>query len=154
MPEVLCPDAPLPGQGDRPLSIDSQPLIQRDCNVSWMERQVLPAFDMVRLTVALHAASGRSAQELFDTLKFLMASTRLEEGCQECHAWMDPDFTVHYLERWASEEDIRRRVRSTNFTSLLSVMEHAREAPQIEFDFVTTTRGLDFVAEVRGQPLK
>jgi quinol monooxygenase YgiN len=108
---------------------------------------------MVRLTVALHAASARLAQELLDTLRFLMTSTRLEEGCQECHAWIDPDFTVHYLERWATEEDMRRRVRSPSFTSLLVVMEHARDTPQVQFDFVTTTRGLDFVAEVRGEPL-
>ena len=32
-------------------------------------------------------------------------------------------------------------------------MEHARDTPQVQFDFVTTTRGLDFVAEVRGEPL-
>jgi quinol monooxygenase YgiN len=108
---------------------------------------------MVRLTVALHAASARSGQELLDTLRFLMTSTRLEDGCQECHAWLDPDFTVHYLERWATEDDMRRRVRSPSFTSLLVVMEHARDTPEVQFDFVTTTRGLDFVAEVRGELL-
>jgi quinol monooxygenase YgiN len=109
---------------------------------------------MVRLTVALHAASARSVQDLLETLRFLMASTRLEPGCLECQAWAGNDLTVHYLEHWASEADVRRRVRSDGFTSLLSVMEHAREAPHVQFDFVTTTRGLDFVAEVRGETVK
>jgi hypothetical protein len=107
--------------------------------------------DMVRLSVALHAGSARSAQDLLETLRFLGASTKLEPACQECQAWMDPDWTVHYVERWATEADIRQRVRSGSFTSLLSVMEYAREPPDVQFDFVTTTRGLDFVAEVRGE---
>jgi len=51
-----------------------------------------------------------------------------------------------------SEAHIRERVRSDSFTSLLSVIEAARE-PRVQFEFVATTRGLDFVAEVRGHPL-
>ena len=32
---------------------------------------------------------------------------------------------------------------------LLEVLESAPEAPRVQFDFVTETRGLDYVAEVR-----
>ena len=44
---------------------------------------------------------------------------------------------------------MRLHVRSERFTQLLEVLEAAREAPCIQFDFVTETRGLDYVAEVR-----
>jgi hypothetical protein len=44
-------------------------------------------------------------------------------------------------------------VQSDGFTSLLAVMEAAKQPPEIHFDFVTTTRGLDYVAEVRGEPI-
>jgi quinol monooxygenase YgiN len=104
---------------------------------------------MVRLTISLHAASARAAQGVLDTLRYLAAGTRLEPGCQECQAWIDPDGAVHYLEGWTSEPEMRRRVRSDGFTSLLSVLECAEEPPHVQFDFVTTTRGLDFVEEVR-----
>jgi hypothetical protein len=43
---------------------------------------------------------------------------------------------------------MRRRVRSDGFTSVLAVVEAAQE-PLVQFDFVTATRGLDYVAEVR-----
>ena len=105
---------------------------------------------MVRLKVALRAASQRNASELLETLRFLMTTTRLEPGCLDCSAWAEPDATVHYGEGWATERDARRRVGSAEFTSLLSVMECAAEPPLVEFDFVTATRGLDFVEEVRG----
>lgn len=102
------------------------------------------------MTVALRA-SPRAAKDVLDALRFLIVSTRLESGCLGCSVWSDPDSTVRYVEEWASEADIRRRVRSDTFTSLLAVMESAQEPPQVQFDFVTTTRGLDYVAEVRAE---
>jgi quinol monooxygenase YgiN len=108
---------------------------------------------MVRLTVALSASSARGAQNLLEALRFLAVSARLEHGCQGCSAWVDPDLTVRYAEEWATEEDMRRRVRSDGFTSVLAVVESAEE-PQVQFDFVTSTRGLDYVAEVRAEEMK
>ena len=105
---------------------------------------------MVRLTVALSASSARGAQNLVEALRFLAVSARLEQGCQGCSAWVDPDMTVRYAEEWATEEDMRRRVRSDGFTYVLAVVESAQE-PQVQFDFVTSTRGLDYVAEVRAE---
>ena len=89
---------------------------------------------------------------MLETLRFVIATTRSEPGCQECCAWADLDLTVHYEECWATELDVRRRIRSREFTSLLGLMECASEPPDVRFDFVTAARGLDFVAEVRGQP--
>jgi quinol monooxygenase YgiN len=103
---------------------------------------------MVRLAVALRG-SARHAQELVETFRFLIVSTRLEPGCLGCSAWADPDATVHYVEEWTTEPEMRRRVRSAGFTSLLAVLESAREPPCIEFQFVSTTRGLDYVEEAR-----
>lgn len=105
--------------------------------------------DMVRLTVAFTAGSTRRAQGLLEALRFLMSGTRFEPGCQTCSAWAEQDATVHYVEQWANEADLRRRVASPAFTSLLNLMESADEAPRVQFDFVTETRGLDYVAEVR-----
>ena len=59
------------------------------------------------------------------------------------------DSIVRYVEEWTTEEVMRLRVRSERFTRLLEVMESAPEAPCVKFDFVTETRGLDYVVEVR-----
>ena len=58
---------------------------------------------------------------------------------------------VRYVEEWTTEEAMRLRVKSERFTSLLEVFESSREAPTVRFDFVRETRGLDYVAEVRGR---
>ena len=116
-----------------------------------MERLVLGRTCMVRLTIGLKAASSRAAQELLGTLRFLMGSTRFDPGCEECTAWSEPDCSVHYVESWATEADLRHRVQSPPFTTLLAVMECASQPPDVQFDFVTTRRGLDYVAEVRAE---
>jgi quinol monooxygenase YgiN len=107
---------------------------------------------MVRLTISLGAATTRAAQDLLDALRFLVPGTRLESGCVGCSAWIEPDSTVRYVEEWTTEADMRRRVMSDRFTSLLSVVDAARD-PRVQFDFVTTTRGLDYVAQVRGEAI-
>ena len=105
---------------------------------------------MVRLAIALNATTARAAQDLLDALQFLALSTKLEPDCVECGAWIDPDWIVRYIEEWTTEAAMRQRVRSERFTSLLAIIESVHD-PKVHFDFVTTTRGIDFVAEVRDQ---
>jgi len=107
---------------------------------------------MIRLSVALQV-SPRYVEDLLKAFRFLMLATRLESGCLGCTVWADPDSTVRYEEEWATEADIRRRIQSERFTSILSVIEAAQTPPRVQFDFVTTTRGLDYVAEVRQETL-
>jgi hypothetical protein len=103
---------------------------------------------MVRLSIVLSAASVRGAEDLVEGLLFLARTTRLEKGCIGCSAWSDPDSTVHYVEDWAAEPYIRRRVLSDPFTSLLTVVESAHGV-DVQFQFVSESRGLDYITEVR-----
>jgi quinol monooxygenase YgiN len=105
---------------------------------------------MVRLAVTIRA-SARRAQDLLEAFRFVIRGTQVDEGCMGCSAWVDSDLTVHYVEEWATEADVRARVRSDGFTSLLSVLESSEAPPSVQFDFVSATRGLDYVAEVRGE---
>jgi quinol monooxygenase YgiN len=104
---------------------------------------------MVRLTVTLSASSQRNVQDLLEALRFLMLGTRLEPGCCDCSVWVNPESTVHYVEEWQTEADMRSRVRSSDFTSLLGVIESVHQLPHVQFDFVSNTRGLDYVVQLR-----
>jgi len=106
---------------------------------------------MLRLNATLSASSPKNAENLLEGLQYQSSGTRLEHGCLGCGAWLGPDSTVRYCEDWATEDDLRRRVQSERFTSLLSVVEAAADA-QVQFDFVNKTRGLDYVVELREQP--
>jgi hypothetical protein len=108
------------------------------------------AAGMVRLSMSLSAASTRAADDLLEGLQYLLRRTRLETGCAGCNAWVDADGVVHYVEDWTEEADIRRRVLSHSFTSVLTVAEAAQQF-DVQFQFVTATRGLDYVNEVRDE---
>lgn len=113
-----------------------------------VERALLYVRYMVRLNITLRAASSRDAENLLEGLQFQVPSTRLEKGCVGCSAWYGTDQTVRYVEEWATEADVRQRVLSPRFTSLLAVVEAATDA-EVLFDFVNQTRGLDYVLELR-----
>lgn len=108
---------------------------------------------MVRLSVGLSADSGESVGNLLEALHFIIGATRFEPGCLGCSAWAESDSTVHYFEEWETEADMRRRIRSPRFTSLLAVMESTKEQPHVQFDFVSAMRAMDYVAEIRGEAL-
>jgi quinol monooxygenase YgiN len=116
-----------------------------------LEHAMLSASTMVRLNVVLKPGSPHGVDGLLDALRFVIAGTRLEPGCQGCSTWADPDSTVHYVESWSSEEDVRQHVMSPLFTSLLAIVESLQAPPHVQFDFVAASRGLDYIAEVRGQ---
>jgi quinol monooxygenase YgiN len=107
---------------------------------------------MVRLRVALRPMPAQGAQGLVEDLRFIALGTRSQPGCLGSSAWVDPDSTVQYVEEWTTEAEMRRRVMSRQFTSLLAIVEAARD-PKVQFDFVSETRGLDYAAEVRGETL-
>jgi len=105
---------------------------------------------MLRLNVTLGAASARDRERLLEGLQYQVPGTRLEAGCLGCSAWVGVDWSVRYYEEWATENDLRHRVQSERFTSLLAVVEAAEDA-EVQFDFVDRRRGLDYVSELRNQ---
>lgn len=104
---------------------------------------------MVRIAVELSAPALATTQVLH-TLRWLASPTRVQAGCLDCRVWTDDDESVvRYVEEWETEEAMRERVRSTRFTQLLELLESATVQPSVQFEFVTRTRGLDYVEEVR-----
>jgi len=105
---------------------------------------------VVRLVVVLSPPTG-GIQQLLHALRFLALPTSFEPGCLGCRVLADDNdgSVVRYEEDWASEEALRLHVRSDRFTQLLEVLESVPEAPSVQFDFVSQTRGLDYIEEVR-----
>ena len=109
---------------------------------------------VARLTLTLSALPGESWR-LMDALRSLMPSRR-DPGCLGCQLVLTTDpaapSRVRYVEEWSSEEDLRAQVGSDRFPRLLEALEHAAAPPDICFDIDGHSRGLEFIAEVRGTP--
>jgi quinol monooxygenase YgiN len=106
---------------------------------------------MIELLVRLTATTGRSP-ELIQALRSVMRSLQLEGVCQAAHTASDVDDqnVVWYFEQWEAVDHFERHLRSKAFDRLLSVVETAATAPVIECRVVAETRGLEYLAAVRG----
>lgn len=97
------------------------------------------------------ALPASNTKPVVHALRMLASPIRIEPGCLACRVWIDDsdESTVRYEEEWTTEDAMRVRVRSPRFTRLLEVLESSGVPPWVQFDFVTETRGLEYVAEVR-----
>ena len=105
---------------------------------------------MTQIYLRLTAPASR-APEILLTLEAIRLPAELDRDCVSTHLGVDaqdPDVVV-YLEEWLSAEGLERRVASTNFRGLLSILEMAAEPPILEFREMTRVRGLEYVASVR-----
>lgn len=108
--------------------------------------------DVIRLTLTIATSPGESWR-LVEALGSLMEPTRADNGCVGCELALFSKFdeapNIRYVEDWSSEEDLRKRVRSDRFLQLIAVMEEALSRPEIAFELVSGTRGLDYVVDAR-----
>jgi quinol monooxygenase YgiN len=106
---------------------------------------------MVQLTLRLTAAAG-SASRLVDVLCRLSRRALRTMGCSEVH--IAADITAAdvywYCEDWHDERALEERLRSDQFSELLALIETCAAAPLLEFRTVVASRGLEYVASVRG----
>jgi quinol monooxygenase YgiN len=107
----------------------------------------------VILTILRIPSSPLRSAELVQAFRSLMRSARAEKGFVTCQLCLDADNAnmLQYEERWATREDFEDQIRAPRYTRFLALMESATEPPMLEFHFVSETRGLEYVAAVRGE---
>ena len=99
-------------------------------------------------------SSPPGARELLQALRTLIRQARAEKGFITCRLCLEADNadTICYEERWETQKDFEEQARSPRYFHLLDLMESATEPPSLEFHFVSETRGLESLAELRGKP--
>jgi quinol monooxygenase YgiN len=103
----------------------------------------------MRLRIVSFRKGERKMMEALDSMRAL---ARMNNGCTESRLSVDARDarTFYYEEDWASREDLEREILSERFTRLLAIVETASEKPVLEFNFVSETRGIHYIGEIRG----
>lgn len=55
-------------------------------------------------------------------------------------------------ELWRSQEELERRLRSSDYRNVLLVVEMAADPPEIRFDNISHTTGIETIEKVRTNP--
>ena len=104
----------------------------------------------IHATIRMHIPA-QNRQQALAILHPIIEMTSLDPGCISCRLYQGvKDVQALLLEqRWASEEDLQRHLRSRRFHTILLVVEMASEVPEIRFDTVSYSQGVDVVEQVR-----
>jgi quinol monooxygenase YgiN len=90
-------------------------------------------------------------RHLLAVLRSVQGPTQAQPRCKECRIYEEDgyDEAVLYFESWDSESDLERHVRSDLYQRVLAAIELSRTLPEIQFHYVSETKGIDLVQALR-----
>lgn len=105
---------------------------------------------MVLFRVRMHlddASRGTVVRSLIGTLE----PTRAQPGCLNCHlsADMEDARTLIYTEEWQDQELLANRLGGDSLRVLLAAMDCTTGPPEIRFDTICGTKGIEWIVNCR-----
>ena len=96
---------------------------------------------------------SKKRKEALIILSSLIEQTKLEEGCVSCRLYRDvqEERALMLEETWASEKDMERHLSSDKFLAVLLVVEMASEFPEIRFDVISHSTGIETIEKARAK---
>ena len=91
--------------------------------------------------------------EALKILKSMVARNQARPDCLFCRICEDAleDNVLQFEEMWRSEEELERHLRSDQYHKVLLVMEMALKHPEVRFDTVTSSRGIETIEKARSR---
>jgi quinol monooxygenase YgiN len=101
----------------------------------------------VRMTIP-----PKKRNEALKILRSTAEQCKLHSGCLGWHIYEDvqEDDVLMFEEMWRSEEDLERHLRSEEYRNLLLVMEMALKHPEVRFNTVSISTGIETIEKARG----
>jgi len=92
--------------------------------------------------------------EILKVFRSIQGPVLAQPGCAACHIYEEhaPDDAVVLVEQWTSDESLDVHLRSDAYRRILAAIELSGGQPEIRFDHVTASEGLELVERTRGSP--
>ena len=105
---------------------------------------------MVNATIRMTIPAKRRGGVL-DILSSAAERSRFEPGCIACRVYQDVEVESGILleQLWERKEDLERHLRSEAFRKVLLVVEMSLEPPEIRFDEISTSTGMETIEKAR-----
>jgi quinol monooxygenase YgiN len=107
---------------------------------------------MIIATVRMMIPPQKS-NEVLKILRSMAEQCRYHPGCLSCHIYGDlEEKNVLVLEQvWRAEEDLDHHLRSGEYLNLLLVLEMSLKQPEIRFDTISSSTGIEAIEKARGR---
>jgi quinol monooxygenase YgiN len=89
-------------------------------------------------------------RDLLETMRGMLEPSRVERGCLSYRLYEDVENRNAFvlLEEWATQEDLERHISKDNQRQLLALMDLLSEQPELRFNTVSHTAGMDLIENV------
>ena len=106
---------------------------------------------MVLATVRMLIPSEKRP-EAVEILRMMAERTRYQPGCLSCRIYHDEQVEAIFMveEVWKSQGDLDRHLRSDDYRNMLFVTEMALEPPEIRFQTISHSAGIEIIEKARG----
>ncbi len=105
---------------------------------------------MIQAVVKMVIPSNKQEEGL-NILRSVAQRSKTETGAIGCSVYQDTenDHIIIYEELWRSEDDLRHHLRREEYRKVLLVMEMSCKPPEISFNTVKSTRGVEVIERAR-----
>jgi len=88
--------------------------------------------------------------DLLETIRGMLEPARVERGCLSYRFYQDVEDRNAFvlLEEWATQEELERHITRDNERRLLALMDLLSEQPELRFNTVSQTAGMDLIENV------
>ncbi len=106
---------------------------------------------MITATLRISVSKGKKG-EVVRLLRSLIGPTRVETGCMNCHLYQDVNDqdVITWMEQWNSQDDLNCHLRTPQYKRILAALDMSYVQPEIRFDTVVETKGMQLIQEARG----
>ena len=107
---------------------------------------------MIQATIRMTIPPQKS-EAVMGILRSVQELCRDSPCCLGCHLYRDvQEKNVLMLEEtWSAQEDLDHHLRSNEYRNLLLALELAVKRPEIKFNVVSTSTGIETIEKARGQ---
>ena len=105
---------------------------------------------MIVGTLRVLPAPDRRA-EILEVFRAIQGPVRAQPGCTACHIYEEQgqEPAVVLVERWESQAALEAHLRSEAYRQILGAIELSGGPPEVCFDYVSATDGMDLIERAR-----
>jgi quinol monooxygenase YgiN len=118
---------------------------------SWLaSRDTKGEKSMVHATVRMVIPPHKRAEAL-EILNLVAERCRAIRGCLTCRIYHDEQVEAVFMleEMWETQGDLDRHLRSNDYRNVLLVTEMAVEPPEIKFQTISHSAGIEIIEKAR-----
>ena len=105
---------------------------------------------MIVATLRVLPAPERRA-EILEVFRAIQGPVKAQSGCLACHIYDEqgPEAAVVLVERWECQAALEAHLRSEAYRRILGAVELSGSAPEVQFDYVSATDGIELIERSR-----